>query len=249
LGSDAEAAIRLQQRGQAAIASGLPSACFDRGDRLIPWVPSAATSSYTLINRASRRRWCGIGRLLSGFPGLVTTAAEPGDIGDRFTRLVLPEVDVLLRVAHTIVGRPADAEDLVQDTLLRAYRSIETFDGAHPRAWLLTIMRNAHVNQHRRRRPVLLRERDLTIERSAPPADDVVERVLHEHIEEALRELSPRHRRVVDLVDIGGLSYAEAALALDVPVGTIMSRLHRARRQLRRHLRNDPRATAAGTSR
>ncbi|MGH9268240.1 MAG: sigma factor, partial [Acidimicrobiales bacterium] len=90
--------------------------------------------------------------------------ARAVDAQDRrlaFDRHVVPEIEVLLRVARTIVSRPADAEDLVQETLLRAYRGIKSFDGRHPRAWLLTIMRNAHVNSVRRRRPELLDDPDL----------------------------------------------------------------------------------------
>ena len=74
----------------------------------------------------------------------------------RFERWVLPEVDVLLRVAQSITRNTHDAEDLVQDTMLRAYRSIDSFDGRYPRAWLLTILRNTEINRHRRRRPSLL---------------------------------------------------------------------------------------------
>jgi RNA polymerase sigma factor (sigma-70 family) len=91
---------------------------------------------------------------------------------DAFERYVLPETEVLLRVALSLTRRPADAEDLVQDTLIRAYRSIDRFDGAHPRAWLLTIMRNAHINNHRRRRPELLRDPEVTLATlAAVPSD------------------------------------------------------------------------------
>jgi len=73
---------------------------------------------------------------------------------------VLLELPVLLRVARTMTGQPADAEDLVQDTLLRAWRALDTFDGRHPRAWL-TVMRHTEINRHRRRRPELLDDPDL----------------------------------------------------------------------------------------
>ena len=86
---------------------------------------------------------------------------------DPFTRYVLPEVEILLRVARTLTWRPADAEDLAQDTLLRVYQAIDRFDGAHPRAWLLTILRNTHLNRNRRRRPELLDDQDAAFERLA----------------------------------------------------------------------------------
>jgi RNA polymerase sigma-70 factor (ECF subfamily) len=68
-----------------------------------------------------------------------------------FEQYVLPEIEVLLRVAHSLTHDHAEAEDLVQDTLLRAYRGIAGFDGRHPRAWLLTILRNTNINRNRDR--------------------------------------------------------------------------------------------------
>lgn len=159
-----------------------------------------------------------------------------------FATYVLPEVDVLLRVAMTLTAQPADAEDLVQDTLLRAYRAIESFDGRHPRAWLLTIMRRAEINRHRRRRPHLLDDPDTDLDRlhSTGPGGSAEEVVVgaafDEAVNSALAALPDQHRQVVQLVDIDDLSYAEAARLLDVPEGTVMSRLHRARKRIRAHL-------------
>ncbi len=162
---------------------------------------------------------------------------------DAFARYVVPEIEVLLRVAHTLVPRPADAEDLVQDTLVRAYRAIGSFDGRHPRAWLLTIMRNAEINRTRRRRPELLDDPDASLDRAAASNHDdaspeavVVDTTFDTVVSEALDSLPGRFRPVVELVDIDGLSYAEAAEALGVPVGTVMSRLHRARIRIRDRL-------------
>jgi len=161
-----------------------------------------------------------------------------------FARYVVPELDVLLRVALSITRQPADAEDLVQETLLRAYRSIEGFDGAHPRAWLLTILRNAEINRHRRRRPELLDDPDRAMDRLAAMATDerdgpealVVGETFDTVVDEALRALPDRYRQLVLLVDVDGLTYAEAAQALGIPVGTVMSRLHRARGRIRTRL-------------
>lgn len=160
---------------------------------------------------------------------------------EAFERHVLPEIEVLLRVAQSLTRNHADAEDLVQDTLIRAYRGIGGFDGRHPRAWLLTILRNTHINRNRRRRPELLRDQDATFERlagdaSTDRADLFVENTIDGEILAALGELSDDFRRVVELVDIDGLSYPEAAEVLGVPVGTVMSRLHRARRRIRDRL-------------
>ena len=90
-------------------------------------------------------------------------ARPRGTVEARFAAEVVPEIEVLLRVAQTLTRHPADAEDLVQDTLLRAFRSMDTFDGRHPRAWLLTILRNTNSNRHRRRRPDLLDDPDQEI--------------------------------------------------------------------------------------
>ncbi|MGH3632000.1 MAG: sigma factor [Sciscionella sp.] len=85
---------------------------------------------------------------------------------EAFAEYVLPEVEVLYRVARSLTGQAADAEGLVQDTLLRAFQAIDGFDGRHPRAWLLTILRNTEHNRHRRRRPSLLNDPDEPPERT-----------------------------------------------------------------------------------
>jgi RNA polymerase sigma-70 factor, ECF subfamily len=160
-----------------------------------------------------------------------------------FADYVLPEVDVLYTVARTLTRNDTDAQDLVQDTLLRAYRAIGRFDGQHPRAWLLTILRNANRNRGRRQRPDLLADPDAALNRleAARPvggdaSDAVIESAFDAVVESSLRELSGKLRAVVELVDIDGLTYEEAAEVLGVPVGTVMSRLHRARRRLRSRL-------------
>ncbi len=158
---------------------------------------------------------------------------------ERFRTLVEPEVGLLYRVAHALERNAPDAEDLVQETMLRAYRSLDTFDGVNVRGWLVTILRNAQRNLHRRARPEAVdpeiaaatvdpvdRDPALLAERS-----DVERTVLA-----AVDELDPVYRDTVALVDVDGLTYAEAAEVLGVPVGTIMSRLHRGRRQIRDRL-------------
>ena len=153
--------------------------------------------------------------------------------------LVEPEVGFLYRVANALEHNRADAEDLVQETLLRAYRSLDGFDGANVRGWLVTILKNTQRNQHRRTRPEAVdpevaaatvdpvdRDPALLAERS-----DVERTVLA-----AIEDLDPTYRDTVLLVDVDGLTYAEAADVLGVPLGTIMSRLHRGRRQIRDRL-------------
>ena len=174
-----------------------------------------------------------------------TNPAPP--IAVPFDAFVDPHLAVLLRVAGSLCRNPHDAEDLVQDTLIRAFNGLATFDGAHPRAWLLTIMRNANISGHRRQRPGLLRDAtDLAGEvdrrnTPAPSAEDVAAaRAAPPWLADVLGRLSERHCHVVQLVDIDGLTYDEAAAALGIPTGTVMSRLHRARRRMRSHLVNHP---------
>ncbi len=170
--------------------------------------------------------------------------AQDHDREVAFRTYVVPEIDVMYRVAMSLTRRKADAEDLVQDSLLRAYRAVDRFDGRYPRAWLLTILRNTHINRNRRRRPGLLHDPDTELDRLASTdADDdydpeatVVAPVFDVAVSEALEALPPRFRIAVEMVDLAGLSYQEAAEQLDVPVGTVMSRLHRARRRMRSNL-------------
>lgn len=165
------------------------------------------------------------------------------DAAARFEQYVVPELEVLYRVARSLSRGDADAEDLVQETVLRAYRAIERFDGRYPRAWLLTIMRNANINRARKKRPDLLSDPDLTFEQTEGENDQdqrpealIVEPVFEAVIEDAYRSLPDSFRQVVDLVDLNGLPYQEAADLLDIPVGTVMSRLHRARKRMRDQL-------------
>lgn len=162
---------------------------------------------------------------------------------DAFRRYVVPELPVLLRVAQRITGNPTDAEDLVQEALVRAYRAVDRFDGRYPRAWLLTILRNTWRNMNRRSRPRLVDTGDDMLTVPAAGADGrsgaeehVVDRMLDAELVAGLRNLSDSHRAIVTLIDIDGLSYQEAADVLGIPCGTVMSRLHRARTRLRTRL-------------
>ncbi|MGQ0617990.1 MAG: RNA polymerase sigma factor [Acidimicrobiia bacterium] len=160
---------------------------------------------------------------------------------ERFGAQLAPELDALYRAARSMVSRPDDADDLVQDTLLRAYRSIGSFDGRHPRAWLLTIMRHAAINRARGNSRETLGDVD-TFGEIADPGDKgpevaVVGSVFDSDLEAALRRLPEPQRQVLELVDLRGMSYAEAALALDLRPGTLTSRLSRARAKIQQRLR------------
>jgi RNA polymerase sigma-70 factor (ECF subfamily) len=170
----------------------------------------------------------------AGFRPFVVCVED--DVASRhaaFDRIVVPELARLLGAARTLTRDRAAAEDLVQDAMLRAYRGLCRFDGRYPRAWLLTILRNAHLNSARRKRPLPVGEVPEAVDDQGGALDAVV---LDDALRRALMALPDEQRDVVALVDIEGLTYQESADALGVPVGTIMSRLHRARTKLRAQL-------------
>ncbi len=183
-------------------------------------------------------------RSRSASPRQERTGPADLTLEEAFRRYVEPELEVLLRVARRLTSDPADAEDLVQDTLVRAYRALDRFDGKHPRAWLLTILRNTWKNSLRERRPLLVDDHDREFARTAAHGPDgrggAEEHVMLDTVDHALvaalESLSQKKRDVVVLVDVDGLTYQEAADVLGIPIGTVMSRLHRARKQLRQEL-------------
>ncbi len=169
----------------------------------------------------------------------ISTAADTSVGPERFARYVQPHIPLLFATAHTLTRNPVDAEDLVQETLLRAYRAIDRFDGAYPKAWLLTILRNTNINRAQKKRPYLFDDPDdpaAEVPDTVTPEDLIVDPVFDHAVQAALDDLPPNFRSVIDLVDVNGLSYAEAADLLDIPVGTVMSRLHRGRRRIRSRL-------------
>lgn len=169
---------------------------------------------------------------------------ETTDRDAAFQQHVVPELDVLLRVARRLTGDPTDAEDLVQETLVRAYRAVDRFDGRYPRAWLLTILRNTRKNMLRKRRLQTTSWSEDAMSNVPAHGSDgrtgaeeqILDGVLDAAVADALRSLSDRFRQVVLLVDVEGLTYQEAADLLGIPPGTVMSRLHRARTKMRDRL-------------
>lgn len=161
-----------------------------------------------------------------------------------FREIIEPELPVLLRVARGITGSKTDADDLVQETVLRAFKALSQFDGAHPRAWLLTIMRNTHVNMHRRKRPALVDDWKFlepyplafSEEENLSTEDIFIRNNLSAELIKGLNSLDLRFREVLYLIDIEGLNYSECSLLLGQPVGTVTSRLSRARNKLRTYL-------------
>jgi RNA polymerase sigma-70 factor (ECF subfamily) len=167
----------------------------------------------------------------------------------RFEEEALALADQVYRVARRFVTTREEAEDLVQDTYARAFRSWQSYTpGTNLRAWLLRILTNLNVDRGRRlqRRPdeMPLEENDYYLANKVAESageqvldqDRVVERLSQDSIVTALSSLPDDFRDVVILVDIGDFSYADAAQILDIPIGTVMSRLHRGRRLLKSRL-------------
>jgi len=168
--------------------------------------------------------------------------------------VALVHLDLLYRTALRLTHDRVEADDLVQETWLRALRHFDQFDpGSNCRAWLVTILRNAFLNRLRRRGRERL-ESDMTGERgdSAPFEDSAIERstpeeeffqtVFHGDVERALKSLSPAFQQVIVLADLEGFTYKEIAQVLHCPIGTVMSRLSRARQLLRTELQTLARA-------
>jgi RNA polymerase sigma-70 factor (ECF subfamily) len=166
----------------------------------------------------------------------------------RFEEEALGLSDQVYRVARHLVRDPDEAADLVQETYARAFRSWRSFTpGTNLRAWLLRILTNLNIDRGRRqqRSPDTqpLEEGDYFLynrleETHDGPADEerVVERLSQDDVVAALSAVPHDFRDVVVLVDIGDFTYADAAQILDIPVGTVMSRLHRGRRILKKEM-------------
>jgi RNA polymerase sigma-70 factor (ECF subfamily) len=167
----------------------------------------------------------------------------------RFEEEALALADQVYRVARRLVSTREEAEDLVQETYARAFRSWQSFTpGTNLRAWLFRILTNLNVDRARRnqRAPDTqpLEESDYYLANKLASAageevleqEQVVERLSQDSVVHALSAIPPQFRDVVVLVDIGDFSYADAAQILDIPIGTVMSRLHRGRRALKHHL-------------
>jgi RNA polymerase sigma-70 factor (ECF subfamily) len=184
------------------------------------------------------------------------SAADPRRIAEeargrvRFEEEALELSDQVYRVARRLVGSREEAEDLMQQTYERAFRSWKQFTpGTNLRAWLLRILTNLNIDRGRRQQRTpqttsldeagdyFLYNR---LEAASPDgnADEerVLERLSQDSVVDALADVPHDFRDVIVLVDIGEFSYADAAQILDIPIGTVMSRLHRGRRILKKNL-------------
>src|SRR4051794_24913860 len=160
---------------------------------------------------------------------------------ERFERALLPHLDAAYNLARWLAGDPDDAQDLVQEAYLRALRGFGAFHGGDARCWVLTIVRNTCYTWLRRNRspdaPVSLDDELHAVE-SAEPAPDAA---LLRHAEgamvrEAIEQLPPEFREAIVLRELEGLSYKQIAGVTRLPLGTVMSRLARARQRLQQAL-------------
>lgn len=163
----------------------------------------------------------------------------------RFASVVTPHLGDAFALARWLTGDRADAEDVVQEACLRAFRAIGSFAGGNTRAWVLTIVRHtAYSWLGKNRRPVVVVVDDLeAVERAqaergenlgaaATPESELIAKADAARLEAAIATLPVQFRETLVLRDIHGLDYREIAQVTDVPVGTVMSRLARARRRL-----------------
>jgi RNA polymerase sigma-70 factor (ECF subfamily) len=169
---------------------------------------------------------------------------DRGDSSARFANIVTPHLDDAYSLARWVTGNRTDAEDVVQEACLRAFRGIGGFAGGNERAWVLTIVRNTAYDWLRKNRsPAVVHVDDLeSVERmrlddDAAPAGDNPEAALIARADEvrltaAIASLPAIFRETLVLRDVQGLDYREIATITDVPIGTVMSRLARARRRV-----------------
>jgi RNA polymerase sigma-70 factor, ECF subfamily len=170
----------------------------------------------------------------------------------RFAELAMEHMGPLYSAALRMTRNPADAEDLVQETYLKAYRGFGGFEeGTNLKAWLYRILTNTYINTYRakQRRPTeseLDEVEDLYLYRrlggleaaraSRSAEDELLDRLTETEVKAAIEDLPEAFRLAVLLADVEGFSYKEIAEILDIPIGTVMSRLHRGRKGLEKRL-------------
>lgn len=184
----------------------------------------------------------------TNYSGLAITSEER----ERFETLVSQHLDGLYGTALRLTRNRTTAEDLVQDTFLKAWRSFHTFQqGTNARAWLYKILMNAYIDGYRRsvRAPEMVDQEDVgdfylyaraqdseELKRAGDPEEILLSKIMDADVKAALEQVPEPFRAAVVLADLQDFSYREIADILEIPIGTVMSRLYRGRRHLQRLL-------------
>jgi RNA polymerase sigma-70 factor (ECF subfamily) len=188
-----------------------------------------------------------------GHTGAVSRSAtappEDPALKERFERDAMPLLPSLYSAALRLTRNPADAEDLVQEAFLRAYRGFSGFEeGTNLKAWMYRILTNTFINSYRKkqREPVTVHDDDIAdwylydklgvAGAEASAESEVLDKIPDEEVQRALEALPEGFRMAVLLADVEGFSYKEIAEILEIPIGTVMSRLHRGRKALQKAL-------------
>ena len=173
-------------------------------------------------------------------PAIRSTSTSDTDLATQFARETEPLRDVLMRGARRLTRSSVDAEDLLQDTLLHAYIGFHTFqEGTNLKAWLFRILHNRWISTYRARqsRPSEVPVDEIaewdSVVRAASAESEVLDSIPAGDIKAAMNSLPEGFRTAVYLADVQGYTYAETAAMLNIPMGTVMSRASRGRKQLR----------------